>query len=223
MFHICSRRSVVENLGCIKSKVLPGNEKFESVVVFDMPAEIDASVLSSLYRFERPVESNAAVFFRDIRQQQALFLGVNTSGFPAQCAGDFYQKKPAKRCNVVGGSCSLEDIEDSLHALQSAEDGDLMTEDCKRGIVILAIAFVALRENTIFLVRYVLACVEAGLKGQGDQRKASEMLRWKEQLLRTISFTTHTLHSAAFDKVIVCELSRVVLRNAVWRILSLRL
>jgi len=203
-FPVCSHNEVIDSL--TRQTHAHGKGPFERVVVFDVPKGSDATTLSSRYAFDRVVPNNTAVFFRDARQRQALFLGVNTSGKDARCVRDFVKKGRPPR------SVDLGDIESALSAVQMVEDGHLRSREYERGLVLLAAAFVALEEDTTPLVRYVVSMHEA----------PADALRWKKKIQHTLRCLQRALQGTVFEATFPCELSRVVMKNAVCHILTLR-
>jgi len=203
-FPVCSHNEVIDNLTL--QTHAHGKGPFERVAVFDIRDGSDATSLSSRYAFDRPVPNNTAVFFRDARQRQALFLGVNTSGKDARCVRDFAKKGRPQL------SVDLSDIESALNAVQMVEDGQLRSRDYERGLVLLAAAFVALGEETTPLVRYVVSMHEA----------PADAVWWKTKMQHALRYLQRALHGTVFEATFPCELSRVVMKNAVCHILALR-
>jgi hypothetical protein len=168
-----------------------------------------ATDVTARYAFPA-VAPRTAVVVHDRKQRQALFLGVNNSDGDATCVKDFEAKVPQEHTGL-----SLTDIKCAMLAVQNAADGQLLSTDFHRGINILALTLVALKEDRAALEHFLVRCVKSSTRSTDKAKTACARLK------KNWSKFEEALRGRSIEDIVPGKLSRIVLINATRRVSAL--
>jgi len=174
---------------------------------------LDATSVTENFKFP-PVSPRTAVVVHDKKQKQALFLGINTSNEKATCAAEFQGRQVSRQETGL----SLSDIKCFLRAVQGVQDGRLITADFHRGISVLGLVIVALGENRTCLERFLANCLLSDNPSPEDIETSRGAVR---KLQSTWKVFERVVNKRTLKAMVPCQLSRIVLINAVRRIFAL--
>ena len=185
-------------------------KRIEIVLLHD---DLDATSVTEHFKFP-PVSPQTAVVVYDKKQKQALFLGVNKSNEKATCAAEFQGKQVQRLENGL----SLSDIKCFLRAVQGVQDGRLITADFHRGISVLGLVVVALGDNRTCLERFLANCLLSEEPSPKDVETSKAAVR---KLQSTWKVLERVVNKRTLEAMVPCQLSRIVLINAVRCIFAL--